>query len=128
MNKTYEKVKTLTKSVFHFCCFGSTQVPYGFSHVYTRAPTRMNLAEPYFDDAMHPICDDYADVELFVAFFLSLNLISFSFVCQNSNLFQFAIDTFFWGRKKTKMQSQADKKHKRYRKEKQIWSSQINTF
>jgi hypothetical protein len=80
MNKTFEKVKTLTKGVFHFCCFGSTQVPYGFSHVYSRAQTtRVNLAEPYFDDVMHPICDDYDDVEMFVAFILSE--LNFIFVC-----------------------------------------------
>lgn len=120
MNKTFDKVKNFTKNVFHFCCFGSAQVPYGFSHVYSRAPTtRANLAEPYFDDAMHPICDNYDDVEMFVAFSLSLYLISFLLVCQNSNLFQFAIDTFWGGNAITTEQR---------KREETNWSKQFNTF
>lgn len=96
MNKTFEKVKTFSKDVFHFCCFGSASVPYGFSHAYSRAATtQVNLIEPYFDDVMFPMCDNFNDVKMFVAFF-SMSLISFLFACQNPNLFQFAIDTF-WG-------------------------------
>jgi hypothetical protein len=73
MNKSFEKVKTFTKDVFRFCCFASASVPYGFSHAYCRAATtQVNLIEPYYDDAtlMNPICDNFDDVEMLVAFFL----------------------------------------------------------
>lgn len=71
MNKTFEKVKSFSKDVFHFCCFGSASVPYGFSHAYSRAATtQVNLIEPYFDDVMNPICDNFDDVEMLVVFFL----------------------------------------------------------
>lgn len=73
MNKTFEKVKTFTKDFFHFCCLGSATAPYGFSHVYSRAATtQVNLIEPYFDDVMNPMCENYDDVEMLVAFFISV--------------------------------------------------------
>lgn len=70
MNKTFEKVKTFMKDAFHFCCFASASVPYGFSHAYSRtATTRVNLIEPYFDDVTNSMCDNFDDVQMLVAFF-----------------------------------------------------------
>jgi hypothetical protein len=65
MNKTFERVKDLAKSIFHYCCFGSAS-GYGFSQAYSRAAqTEMNLIEPYLDDVTQPIFDNL-DVEMFV--------------------------------------------------------------
>lgn len=66
MNKTFEKVKTTAKDLCRFCCFGSASSGYGFTPAYSRtARTQMNLIEPFYDDVMQPICDNF-DVEMFV--------------------------------------------------------------
>lgn len=89
---TFDKVKTLSKIFFRYCCFGSASGVYGFSDAYSRtATTQMNLIEPYFDDVTLPICDNF-DVEMFV--FYMFHVLFSSFVCQISSLIQFAIDTF----------------------------------
>lgn len=94
MSEAFSKVKTVAKEFFRFCCFGSASGGYRFSQAYSLSPrTQMSLIEPYFDDVMQPICDNF-DVEMFVFFYC----VSFYFnsrdVCQNPNLVEFAIDTF----------------------------------
>lgn len=73
MNKTLEKVKTLSNTLFHLCCFGGASdggsYGYGFPQSYLRtATTQMNLIEPFYDDVMQPMICDKFDVEMFVLF------------------------------------------------------------
>lgn len=78
MNKTVEKVKTLSSDLFHFCCFGgaSDGGNYGFPQNYLRtASAQVNLFEPFYDDVMQPICFDKFDVKTFVDIFPTLMLL-----------------------------------------------------
>lgn len=115
MNKTLKKVKDLPSKIFHFCCFGSSPDSYGFSHAYSRtATTQLNLIEPYFDDVMQPICDNF-HVEMFVFWYFMCFTLLFSVVCQIPNLFQFAIDTFL-----SEMQSKLKKWNEMRENEKKL--------
>lgn len=68
MNKTVEKVKTLSNKLFHFCCFGGTSDSgsYGFPPSYLRAATQMDLFEPFYDNVMQPIICDKFELEMLV--------------------------------------------------------------
>jgi hypothetical protein len=61
MEKSFEKVKKLTRDFFHYCCFGSiTSDAYGYGYVHSH-PT--NHHEPFLDDAIQCLVDD---IEMFV--------------------------------------------------------------
>lgn len=81
MSEAFSKVKTVAKEFFRFCCFGSASGGYRFSQAYSLSPrTQMSLIEPYFDDVMQPICDNF-DVEMFVFFFTVFHFISILAMC-----------------------------------------------
>lgn len=82
MNKTFDKVTALGNKFFNFCCLGSASGSYGYSRT---ATANINLIDPFFDDVMQPIYDDNFHVKMFV-FIRRL--------CQKSNSFKSAIDTF----------------------------------
>lgn len=130
----FERAETFGKKILQVCCLGSTSGVYGFSHAYSRAATtQLNLIEPYFDDVMLPICDNF-HVEMFVYFFNVLQLHKFtiqisllsplvfflSFCAKKPNLFQFRywhvlrFEAFKKQKQQlTKMQSKAKKKGKK---------------
>lgn len=66
--KSFEKVKKLTRDFFHYCCFGTISGDaYGYGYVHSH-PT--NHHGPFLDDAMQFLVDD---IEMFVFIFPSLS-------------------------------------------------------
>lgn len=122
MKKSFEKAETFGKKILNLCCYGNSSGVYGFSNAYSRAATtQLNLIEPYFDDVMQPICDNF-HVEMFVYFFMCFSFTSsqfkyrFSFSVPKILIcFNFAIDTF-WGEKAEKMNSENAIKSRKERK------------
>lgn len=86
MEKTFEKVKKMTRDVFHYCCFGSTAGGV-YSYAYSRPTAQMNLIEPFLDDVIQNLADksiDDYDVDMFVFDHLSLDFIPVHFLLQRA--------------------------------------------